>query len=42
MPNFSFLANLEVARLIGLVRLAMLAILVKLGKLGYTRLVRKV
>ena len=37
LPNFSFLACLEFARL---VRLARLARLVGLGKLGYARLVR--
>ena len=37
VPNFSFLACLEVARL---VRLARLARFVRLGKLAYARLVR--
>ena len=40
VPNFSFLACPEVARLVRLARLARLARLVKLGKLGYARLVR--
>ena len=39
VPNFSFLACLEVTRL---VRSARLAGLVRLGQLGYARLVRKV
>ena len=39
VPNFSFLACLEVARLL---RLARLARLVRLGSLGYARLVKKV
>ena len=40
VPNFSFLACLEVARLVMLVRLARLAKLVRLGYLGSARLVR--
>ena len=39
MPNFSFLACLEVARL---VRLARYVRLVRLVRLGYARLVSKV
>ena len=42
LPNFSFLACLEVARLFMLARLARLARLVRLGWLSYARLVRKV
>ena len=37
VPNFSFLACLEVDRLVRLARLARLA---RLGYLGYSRLVR--
>ena len=43
MPNFSFLACLEGARLVWLARLARLArlaMLVRLRYLGYARLVR--
>ena len=40
VPNFSFLACLEVARLVRLARLDMLAWLVRLGLLGWARLVR--
>ena len=43
MPNFSFLACLEVARLVRLARLAKLARLARLVRLdcfGYSRLVR--
>ena len=43
MPNFSFLACLEVARLVRFARLARLARLdrfVRVGLLGYARLVR--
>ena len=39
MPNFSFLACLEVAMLVRVARLARLAKLVRLGYLGYSRLV---
>ena len=42
VPNFSFLACLEVARLVRLARLARLARLVRLGSWGYPRLVKKV
>ena len=42
VPNFSFVACLEVARLVRLARLARLARLGRLAKLGYTRLVKKV
>ena len=40
VPNFSFLACLEVTRLVRLARLARLARLVRLGCLCYARLVR--
>ena len=40
VPNFSFLACLEGARLVRLARLARIARLVRLGYLGCTRLVR--
>ena len=40
MPNFSFIAGLEVARLVRLARLARLARLVRLDYLGHARLVR--
>ena len=40
VPNFSFLACLEVARLFMLARLARFVRLVRLGYLGYARLVR--
>ena len=40
VPNFSFLACLEVARLVRLARLARVARLVRLSWLGYDRLVR--
>ena len=40
VPNLSFLACLEVARLVKLARLTRLASSVMLGKLGYGRLVR--
>ena len=40
VPNFSFLACLEVAMLVGLARLARFVWLAKLGKFGYARLVR--
>ena len=40
MPNFSFLACLEVTRLVKLARLAGVARLVRLGSLRYDRLVR--
>ena len=36
MPNVSFLACLDVARLVRLVRLARFVRLVRLGKLGFT------
>ena len=39
VPNFRFLACLEVARL---VRLARLAGLIRVGKLGYGRLISEV
>ena len=39
VPNFSFLACLEVAMLVRVARLARLARLVRLGYLGYARLV---
>ena len=42
VPNFSFVACLEVARLVRLARLAGLARLVRQGSLGYARLVRYV
>ena len=38
VTNFSFLACLEVARLVRLARLARLAMLVRLGWFGYARL----
>ena len=40
VPNFSFLACLEVARLVRLSKLARLVRLVRLGQLVYARLVR--
>ena len=40
VPNFSFLACLEVARSVRLAKLARLARLVRLGQLGHARLVR--
>ena len=40
LPNISFLACLEVARLVWLARLARLARLDRLGELGYARIVR--
>ena len=40
VPNFSFLACLENARLVRFARLARLARLVRLGKLRYALLVR--
>ena len=40
VPNFSFLACLEVARLVRLASLARVARLVRIGLLGYDRLVR--
>ena len=39
VPNFSFLACLEVARLVRLARLPRLAWLLGLGWLGYVKLV---
>ena len=39
-PNFSFLACLEVDRLVRLARLAILARLARLGSLGYAWLVK--
>ena len=40
VPNFSFLARLEVARLVRLARFARLARSLRLGYLRYDRLVR--
>ena len=40
VPNLSFLASLEVAKLDMLARLARFVRLVRLGKLGFARLIR--
>ena len=41
VPNFNFLACLEVTRLVRLARLSRLARLARLGSLGYARLVSR-